>query len=44
MLAHFTGAVKQELSLRNEHLATENRILKAQIMSRLLPSDAEKAA
>ena len=31
MLAYITGTVHQELLLRNEYLATENRILRAQI-------------
>ena len=31
MLAYITGTVDQELLLRNEYLATENRILKAQL-------------
>jgi hypothetical protein len=30
MLAYITGTVDQELLLRNEYLAAENRILKAQ--------------
>jgi putative transposase len=34
--------VDQELLLRNEYLAAENRILRAQIKGRLLLSDAEK--
>ena len=42
-LAYMTGTVDQELLLRNEYLATENRILRAQIKGRLLLSDAEKA-
>ena len=42
MLAHITGTVDQELLLRNEYLATENRILRAQIKGRLLLTDAEK--
>jgi len=29
MLAYITGTVDQELLLRNEYLATENRILRA---------------
>jgi putative transposase len=33
----------QELLLRNEYLAAENRILRAQVQGRLLLSDAEKA-
>ena len=43
MLAYITGTVDQELLLRNEYLAAENRILVAQIKGRLLLSDAEKA-
>ncbi len=41
-LAYITGTVDQELLLRNEYLANENRILKAQIEGRLLLTDAEK--
>ena len=36
LLAYVTGTVDQELLLRNEYLAAENRILKAQIKGRLL--------
>jgi hypothetical protein len=43
MLAYITGTVDQELLLRNEYLAAENRILSAQIKGRLLLSDGEKA-
>jgi putative transposase len=43
MRAYITGTVDQELLLRNEYLAAENRILRAQIKGRLLLSDAEKA-
>jgi len=43
MLAYITGTVDQELLLRNEYLAAENRILRAQIKGRLLLSDAEKS-
>src|SRR5580700_10729018 len=43
MLASITGIVDQELLLRSEYLAAENRILKAQIEGRLLLSEAEKA-
>jgi putative transposase len=43
MLAYITGTIDQELLLRNEYLAAENRILRAQIKGRLLLSDAEKA-
>jgi hypothetical protein len=42
ILAYITGTVDQALLLRNEYLATENRILRAQIKGRLLLSDAEK--
>ena len=44
LLAYVTGAVNEELLLRNEYLAAENRILKAQIKGRLLLSEEEKAA
>ncbi len=43
ILAYLTGTVDQELLLRNEYLATENRILRAQIKGRLLLSDTENA-
>jgi putative transposase len=43
LLAYATGAVNQELLLRNEYLAAENRILKAQIKGRLFLSKEEKA-
>ena len=43
MLAYITGTVDQELLLRNDYLAAENRILRAQVQGRLLLSDAEKA-
>ena len=42
MLAYITGTVDQELLLRNEYLAAENRILGAKIKGRLLLSDSEK--
>ena len=42
ILAYITGTVDQELLLRNEYLAAENRILRAQIKGRLLLSDAER--
>ena len=41
MLAYITGTVDQELLLRNEYLATENRILKAQLKGRLLSGQTE---
>ncbi len=43
MLAYITGTVDQELLLRNEYPATENRILKAQLKGRLLLTEAERA-
>jgi putative transposase len=42
MLALVTGMVDQELLARNEYLAAENRILKAQLKGRLKLSDAER--
>jgi putative transposase len=35
ILAYVTGTVDQELLLRNEYLAAENRILRAQLKGRL---------
>ena len=43
ILAYITGTVDQELLLRNEYLAAENRILKAQLQGRLRLSNAERA-
>ena len=44
ILAYVTGTVDQELLARNEYLAAENRILKAQLKkARLKLSDAERA-
>ena len=42
--AFVTGLVNQELLLRNEYLAAENRILRAHLPSRLRLSDAERSA
>ena len=42
LLAYITGSVDQELLLRNEYLATENRILKNQIQGRLWLTDRER--
>jgi len=39
-----TGTVDQELLARNEYLAAENRIMKAQLKERLKLSDAERGA
>jgi putative transposase len=41
-LAYITGAVDQELLLRNEYLSTENRILRQQITGRVRLTDAER--
>ena len=41
--AYVTGTVDQELLTRNEYLAAENRILKAQLKGRLKLSDPERA-
>jgi len=43
ILAYITGTVDQELLLRNEYLAAENRILRGQLSGRLRLSDAERA-
>ena len=43
LLAYVTGTINQELLLRNEYLAAENRILKSQIKTRLRLSDGERA-
>ena len=42
ILAFVTGMVDQELLARNEYLAAENRILKAQLKGRLKLPDAER--
>ena len=42
LLAYITGSVDQELLLRNEYLATENRILRNQITGRLRLTDPER--
>ena len=44
ILAYVTGTVDQELPVRNEYLAAENRIIKAQLKGRLRLSDAERSA
>ena len=43
LLAFVTGFVNQELLLRNEYLAAENRILRAHLPSRLRLSDPERS-
>jgi transposase len=42
ILAYITGTVDQEMLLRNEYLAAENRILKAQLKTPLRLTDAER--
>ncbi len=42
ILAYITGTVDLELLLRNEYLAAENRILKAQLKTPLRLTDAER--
>jgi hypothetical protein len=42
LLAHITGSFDQELLLRNEYLATENRILRNQLKGRLQLTDPER--
>jgi len=43
LLAYVTGSVNQELLLRNEYLAAENRILRAKLPARLRSSNPERA-
>jgi len=43
ILAYITGSVDQELLLRNEYLAAENRIMRAQLNGCFRLSDAERA-
>jgi hypothetical protein len=43
LLSFVTGLVHQELLLRNEYLAAENRILRAHLPARLRLSDAERS-
>ena len=42
ILAYVTGTVDQELLARNEYLAAENRIIKAQLKGRLKLSDSAR--
>jgi hypothetical protein len=42
LLAYITGSVAEELLVRNEYLAAENRILRNQITGRLRLSDGER--
>ena len=43
LLAYVTGSVNQEFLLRNEYLAAENRILRAQLPSRFRLTNPERA-
>ncbi len=43
LLAYITGSVDQQLLLRNEYLAAENRILRNQITGRLQLTDGERS-
>jgi putative transposase len=43
ILSFVTGLVNQELLLRNEYLAAENRILRVRLSSRLRLSDPERS-
>src|SRR5258707_8277621 len=43
LLAFVSGLVNQELLLRNEYLAAENRILRSHLPSRLRLSDSERS-
>src|ERR1017187_432108 len=43
LLAFVTGLVNQELLLRNEYLAAENRILRSHLPSRLRLTDPERS-
>jgi hypothetical protein len=43
LLAYITGTVDQELLLRNEYLAAENRILRGQLKGRLRLLEGERA-
>ena len=42
LLAYVTGSVNQELLLRNEYLAAENRVLRAKLPARLRISNPER--
>jgi len=42
LLTYISGSVDQELLLRNEYLATENRILRNQIQGRLQLNDSDR--
>lgn len=42
LLVYLSGSIEEELLLRNEYLAAENRILRDQITGRVQLSDAER--
>jgi hypothetical protein len=42
LLTYTTGSVDQELLLHNEHLVTENRLLRNQIQGRVRLTDGER--
>ena len=42
LLAYISGSVDEELLLRNEYLAAENRILRDQLKGRVQLTDAER--
>ena len=42
VLAYITGTVDEELLLRNEYLAAENRILSEQLQGRLRLTDLQR--
>jgi len=43
LLAFVTDLINQELLVRNEYLAAENRVLRAHLPSRIRLSDAERS-
>jgi hypothetical protein len=43
LLAYMTGLINQELLLKNEYLAAENRILRAHLSARMRLSDPERS-
>ena len=43
LLAYVTGLINQELLIKNEYLAAENRILRAHLPARLRLSDPERS-
>ena len=43
LLAYVTGSVNQELLLRNEYLAVENRILRSNLAARVRLTNSERA-